>query len=113
MIVKPSTSDTNPHTYIRGCLEIILTRAAMNKLPISYEGVFSACRSIVMVANGGEGLYGTVKMELEKSVNRLAKDLTEFKPEERMNWITEFVDASQWFEKQVVSWTVIKSQNNP
>lgn len=103
--------DNDPHALVRRCLEIILTRDSPDNLPTTYEGIYSACRSIITVSNKGEGLYGTIKMELEKSVNRLAKGLTE-STEDGMNWIVEFVKVCQWFEKQVVSQIVVRLGNS-
>lgn len=103
--------DNDPHALVRRCLQIILTRDNPDNLRTTYEGIYSACRSIVTVSNKGEGLYGTIKMELEKSANRLAKGLTEF-TDEGMNWIVEFVKVCQWFEKQVVSQIVVRSRKS-
>ncbi|KAF9460280.1 Cullin family-domain-containing protein [Collybia nuda] len=94
------THDNDPHALVRRCIEIVLTRDSPDILPTTYEGIYSACRSIVTVSNKGEGLYGTLKMELEKAVNRLAKGLTEF-AKEGMNWVVEFLRVCQWFEKQM------------
>lgn len=78
-----------------------MTRDSGETIPSSYEGIYAACRSVVTVSNKGEGLYGTLTMELEQSVGRLAIDLTT-SAEEGMNWIVEFVKVCQWFELNVV-----------
>jgi cullin-4 len=108
--VKRAAENDGPYALVRRCLQIVLTRDNPDILPTTYEGIYAACRSIVTVSNKGEGLYGAVKMELEKSMNRLAKALMEF-AEEGMNWIIEFVKVCQWFEKQVVSQIAVRLRN--
>jgi hypothetical protein len=80
----------------------VLTRDTDEILPASHEGIYSACRSIVSVCNKGEGLYGMLKLELEKSIGSLARDLLA-ETEQGVQWISVFVKVTQWFETQVVS----------
>lgn len=80
----------------------MLTKGSNESIPITYEAVYSACRSIVCVSNKGEGLYQTLKMEVEQSLARLAQELLEEK-RSAVQWLSVFVDGCNWFEKQVVS----------
>ena len=78
-----------------------MARDSDETIPSSYEGIYTACRSVVTVSNKGEGLYDALRIELEQSVGRLANDLTTG-AEKGMNWITEFVKVCRWFESRVV-----------
>ena len=78
-----------------------MTRASGEVIPASYEAIYTACRSVVTVSNRGDGLYDTLKIELEQSVGGLASDLTT-SAEKGMNWIAEFVKVCRWFELRVV-----------
>jgi hypothetical protein len=101
IVVDKPSDDGKSFALVRRCLRIILTRDSGETIPSTYEGIYAACRYIVTVLNMGEGLYGTLKMELEQSVGRLASDLTSTS-EMGMNWIVEFVRVCQWFELRVV-----------
>lgn len=104
-IVSESNNGDAQFALVRRCIRTILTRNSSETLPATYEGIYTACRSIVTVSNKGEGLYGCLKMELEQCVGRLSKELTETTVE-GMEWITHFVRVCQWFEAQVVSLAV-------
>jgi cullin-4 len=99
--VKRSTDEDGSFALVRRCLRILLTRDSREPLPHTYAAIYAACRSIVTVSKMGEGLYGTLRMELEQSVGRLASDLT-VAVEAGMMWIVEFVKVCQWFEIHVV-----------
>ena len=98
---KPNDGD-DAFALVRRCVRITLTRGTDDVLPASPEGIYSACRSIVSVSNKGEGLYGNLKLELEQCVGRLANDLLA-ETEDGMQWVSFFVQVTQWFETQVVS----------
>lgn len=53
------------------------------------------------MAGKGEGLYQTLRLELERALASLARGLL---GEVRtcVQWLTEFVDVCGWFETQVV-----------
>jgi cullin 4 len=99
--VDPPSEDTKSFQLVRRCLRLLLTRDNSETIPSSFEGIYAACRSIVTTLGMGEGLYGTLKMELEQSVGRLASDLMSA-PETGRKWIVEFVRVCQWFELHVV-----------
>ncbi|RDB27309.1 Cullin-4 [Hypsizygus marmoreus] len=96
---KPSDVDA-PFLLLRRSIRTILTRDTDEALPSTYEGIYSACRYVVTVSNKGEGLYGTLKMELDQSIGRLANGLIGSKAE-GVEWIPDFVKASQWFETKI------------
>ncbi|CAK5279938.1 unnamed protein product [Mycena citricolor] len=71
---------------------------------IAYEGIYWDCHTLVCVQNKGEDLYNELKLELEKSISRLARGLL---PKEAgttssaVSYISEFVASFEWIEKQV------------
>ena len=81
---------------------MILLRDNDETLPSTHEGIYAACRYVVTLSGKGEGLYDTLKMELEQSVGRLAHDLGG-STAGAMEWIMELVGTCRWFEAQVVS----------
>ncbi|KAF8060763.1 Cullin family-domain-containing protein [Lyophyllum atratum] len=99
---RPTNEDTH-FSLLRRSIRTILTRDAVEGLPATYESIYSACRYVVCIANKGEGLYGTLKIELEQAVGRLASSLTAEAVEDGngMKWIEQFVAACGWFEKQI------------
>lgn len=89
-------------TNVRHCIRTILTKGASETLPLSYEEIYTGCRSIVCVSNKGEGLYETFKMEMDQSLNRL-KELLVTEKRTGVEWVAAFVEGCEWFETQVVS----------
>ncbi|KAK7064545.1 CULLIN-2 domain-containing protein [Favolaschia claudopus] len=83
----------------------------------TFEAIYNECFSAVCVANTGENLYGTLKLELEQAISVLCRqllaarktapstksghDLDVEAAEEAANWLTKFVADCQWFEEQV------------
>ncbi|GLB36813.1 putative cullin family protein [Lyophyllum shimeji] len=101
-----ATQPTDESSYLnqlRRSIRTILTRNSGEPLPTTYEGIYSACRYVVCVANKGEGLYGTLRIELEQSIGRLANSLSagEVAKDQGVEWIEKFVEACDWFEKQI------------
>ncbi|KIM81855.1 hypothetical protein PILCRDRAFT_821213 [Piloderma croceum F 1598] len=99
--VKSCPDHPTEFTQVRRCIRTLLTRRANETMPITYEAIYSACRSIVCVSNKGEGLYQTLRMELEYSLSRRAKELLDEKCT-GSQWIAKFVETCDQFEKQVV-----------
>ncbi|KAJ6604271.1 Cullin family-domain-containing protein [Mycena vulgaris] len=66
-----------------------------------YEDIYNECRSAVCVLDAGESLYQKLKLELEQSVSRLSKNLTEKNHGPGQIWLKQFVEACVWFETQV------------
>ncbi|KZT24381.1 Cullin-4B [Neolentinus lepideus HHB14362 ss-1] len=85
---------------LRACIRILLTTDPQDKLPLTYEGIYTACQSLVDIADRGEDVYQKFKMELDQCVGRLARLLAESE-EEHTKWIIPFVGVCAWFEKQV------------
>ncbi|KAG6865824.1 hypothetical protein C0991_011443 [Blastosporella zonata] len=80
------------------------------RLPVSYEGIYSACRSIVATGNRGAELYDKLRLELEQSLIRLANNLgtkeIEWKDKGEKDdlpilWISAFIADCDWFEQQI------------
>ncbi|KII86249.1 hypothetical protein PLICRDRAFT_55976 [Plicaturopsis crispa FD-325 SS-3] len=85
---------------VRGCIRMLLQKDGTDVLPATYEGIYSACRSIVCISNRGEGLYENLKIEIEQCAVRLARSLSDDKAT-GVEWIKVFNDACGWFERQV------------
>ncbi|KAH7907189.1 Cullin-4B [Hygrophoropsis aurantiaca] len=96
---KASGSDNN-FVLLRACMRFVLAKDSKDRLPASYETIYSACRSVVCVAGKGEGLYGALTMEIVQSVARLAGEL-EKKGKEGLDWIAQLVEICAWFETQI------------
>ena len=87
-------------SLLRHCVRIILTRETTDALPITYERIFALCRDAVVVHNQGEILANVVKIELDKSVALLERDLAD-DISEGVGFASSFAKALTWFEKQV------------
>ncbi|KAG6844878.1 hypothetical protein H0H87_002823 [Tephrocybe sp. NHM501043] len=79
--------------------------------PTTYEAIYSACRSVVTVANRGEDLYDKLRLELQQSIGQLSTALATReievldkgdKHELPILWVTEFVRVCDWFEKTIL-----------
>ncbi|KAF8637776.1 hypothetical protein AX17_002585 [Amanita inopinata Kibby_2008] len=84
---------------LRRCIRIILTREHPEVIKTTHEAIYSACRSIVVVANKGEGLYSTLKLELEQCVGQLSGILCGLSVK-GIDWIVQFVSVCEWFGTQ-------------
>lgn len=98
---QPPAADKQLRLIIR-CIRMILTRdpGPTDILPTSYENIYTACQALVTVHKQGEGLYGDVKIELEKSIRPLSRALA-VSTEKNTAWITTFNQALAWFEQQI------------
>ncbi|KAK2464856.1 hypothetical protein APHAL10511_002932 [Amanita phalloides] len=96
---KPAPEDVQL-TLLRRCIRIVLTKEYPEVIPTTYETVYNACRSIVAVADKGEGLYDTLKLELEYCTGRLTRILAELEVK-GIEWITHFVNICEWFGTQI------------
>lgn len=87
---------------VKRSIRLLLTNNSHEKLPGTYERIFNACRTVVSVAQKGEGLYENLKIEVERCNNELARVL---KGDTRngVEWLVALVEASEWYEKRVVS----------
>ncbi|KAF9012551.1 Cullin family-domain-containing protein [Cyathus striatus] len=81
-------------------IRVILDRQSTAPPPWSYEAIYSACRTIVTEVGTGEGLYDTLKIEVERCVDRLAKDLAAC-TNTGVPRLAYFIATSKWFGKQV------------
>ncbi|KAJ7071490.1 Cullin-4B [Mycena amicta] len=75
------------------------------KLPVTYENIYGACFFAVCVADTGAELYDKVKDELQKTADRLGREIFGMgEPKDAdaaAKWIEQFVSKCSWFEKQV------------
>ncbi|KAJ6519453.1 Cullin-4B [Mycena sanguinolenta] len=105
---------------LQQCIRRLLMRDNGGGLPATCEAIYNECFSVVCVANTGEGLYATLKLELEQVVSSLCNGLLSLpkttpstKPGPDSDtadvtaavvageWITKFVETCKWFEKKV------------
>ncbi|KZT68852.1 Cullin-domain-containing protein [Daedalea quercina L-15889] len=99
--IKPSTGGPGDKDFALATrsVRVLLDKHDRDGLPVAYEYVYRACRSVVDVYNRGEGLYENVRLELEKCVGTLAKELLQVKAEE-VEWLVSFNETCAWFEKR-------------
>ncbi|KAI0727582.1 Cullin-4B [Fomitopsis betulina] len=98
--VKPSIGPGDKDFgLVTRSVRVLLNKHGSEPIPAAYEYIYRACRSVVDVYNRGEGLYETVKLELEKCVGSLAKELLQDKAGE-VEWLLKFNETCAWFEKQ-------------
>jgi cullin-4 len=81
------------------CIRIVLTKEHPEIIQTTYEAIYNTCRSIVTVSGKGEGLYSTLKLELEKCTSQLSKILRQLDAK-GIDWIGQFVDICEWFNTQ-------------
>lgn len=81
---------------------MLLTNGSKDKLPGTYERIFSACRNVVFFAKKGEGLYENLRVEVERCTLELARVLRH-DARTGVEWCKAFIEASEWYQKRVVS----------
>lgn len=100
--VKPSNGGGDKDfALVTRSVRVLLNKQGSDNLPASYEYIYRACRSVVDVYNRGEGLYETLKLELEKCVGILARELLQDKARD-VERLLKFNETCAWFEKQTV-----------
>lgn len=104
MLESPLPAGDKQLVLLQRCIRTVLTRhpGADDTIPATYEGIYNACRSVIMVSHLGDKLYDILRIELEQSIRRLSKVLTE-STEMETKWITTFNKALKWFDDQIVS----------
>ncbi|KDQ49578.1 hypothetical protein JAAARDRAFT_42751 [Jaapia argillacea MUCL 33604] len=100
--IKPLTQTFFDPLYVslKRSIRILLTKSSNEKLPLTYEAIYTACRSLVVAGGKGEGVWEVLKMEMEGCVGRLAKELVE-DGREGVEWLKVFVEVCGWFEGRV------------
>ncbi|KAF7367229.1 CULLIN-2 domain-containing protein [Mycena sanguinolenta] len=105
---------------LQQCIRRLLTRDNGGGLPATFEAIYNECFSVVCVSNAGEGLYATLKLELEQVVSSLCRELLSLpkttptlksSPESddadvaaasvAKEWINKFVKTCKEFEGKV------------
>ena len=81
-------------------MRVILTRDAVDPLPLTYERIYALCRDVVVIDNKGETLADMLRIELNQSVTRLENGLRD-DISEGVGFALPFAEALTWFEKQV------------
>ncbi|KAI0358895.1 Cullin-4B [Trametes cingulata] len=100
--IKPTAESTNEadYTLVRRTIRMLLTPGETGALPATYDRISRACRAAVSEAGRGEGLYDAVKMELERCVGTIERELLN-ESRKGVEWLVPFTEACAWFEKQV------------
>jgi len=102
---------------LKQCISRLLMRDSGGSLPATFEAIYSECFSVVCVLNTGEDLYTNLKLELERAVGSLCRELLSARKailgpksddekvageaEIAAMWLNKFVETCKWFEKQV------------
>ena len=81
-------------------MHIILTRDAIDALPLTYERIYALCRDAVVIHRKAEILGDILKKVLDQSVARLERGLAD-DISEGVSFAVPFADALTWFEKQL------------
>ena len=104
LVVGPLPAGDKQLALLRRCIRTILTRlpGPNDTIPVTYEGIYNACRSVIVVSHLGDELHNILRIELEQSIGRLSKALTE-STETDTKWITSFNKTLKWFDDQIVS----------
>lgn len=77
--------------------------SGQDPLPATYEGIYNACRSAVVISGLGEELYNILKIGMEQSIGSMLRLLANSR-DEKVAWMTLFNDLFTRFEEQNVSW---------
>ncbi|KAK7688012.1 hypothetical protein QCA50_008382 [Cerrena zonata] len=85
---------------VKRTIRVLFLRGNRDRLPATYDRIKEACRSVICSANKGDGVYENFKLELERCIGDLVKSL-ENEQKQGVDYIVPFIDACQWFEKQV------------
>ena len=104
LVESPLPAGDKQLALLRRCIRTILTRlpGPNDTIPATYEGIYNACRSVIAVSHLGDELHNILRIELEQSIGRLSKALTE-STETDTKWITFFNKTLKWFDDQIVS----------
>lgn len=87
---------------LKRCLRVLLVKDGRDALPATYEEIYRACRAVVCVHGRGEGLYGDVRLELERCIGSLSASLLDNQAQET-DWLLPFIEVCVWFGRQAVS----------
>ena len=89
---------------LRCCTRFLLTRGSQTEmLPGTFEGVYTACCSLVRVPGQGEKLYEMLVMEIDQCNVRLLRELEAARDTANLtDWLAQFVQVCEWFESRVV-----------
>ncbi|KAF8650603.1 hypothetical protein AX16_005173 [Volvariella volvacea WC 439] len=115
-----AATERDPHLdLVRRCISVLLAKDTYENVPATYEVIYRACQYVITVAGRGEDLYGSLKLELEKGLGKLASkllqadadtgtamDVDELPAESKagqsaIRWLSKFVEACDWFENQI------------
>ncbi|RXW16982.1 hypothetical protein EST38_g8876, partial [Candolleomyces aberdarensis] len=94
---------TRQFNDVRRCIVTLLTPSRDPPSPFwcTYESIYSACRSVVVVHDDGQRLHHTLRQYLDREMaTSLCKILLEAE-EEPVEWIALLVKFCEWFETQV------------
>ena len=98
---QPESVYDREFVLVRQTIRILLERGTAEKLPATYEKIYAACQAVVCNARKGEGLYDSLKLEMERCLGSLLRGLLDT-PQTGIVWLDPFIQACEWFDKQVV-----------
>ncbi len=73
----------------------------MDILPVTYERIYSTCRSAITTSPIGDSLYDYLRIELEKAVGQMVTGMVTL-AENDVAWISSLNESFKWFEDQIV-----------
>lgn len=109
---QPETVYDREFGLVRHTIRVVLAKDTADKLPATYEKIYAACQAVVCNAQKGEGIYDNLKLELERCFRNLLKELLD-NAQSGIKWLEPFIQACEWFDKQVVSSTALSMSGCP
>jgi len=73
----------------------------MDIIPVTYERIYSTCRSAIITSPIGDSLYDHLRIELEKAVGQLVTEMVTLGKND-VAWISSLNEYFKWFEDQIV-----------
>lgn len=102
----PQTVQDEDLNLLKRTIRTILTEEHPEPLATSNERIYTACRIVVCVSGRGQGLFDTLRIELEQYVARLARSLSSQKEQDPSKWIMHVVRDSSYFTSRIVRFPI-------
>lgn len=98
---RPESTYDQDLALVRHTIHVLLTRSHSEPLTVSYSRIQASCQSVVRNAHKAEGILNTLESQIGTCCRVLERDLCA--DEAGFAWLKLFVAASEWYEKQTVS----------
>jgi hypothetical protein len=80
------------------------------KLPTSLEGLYQACKTLILVHSKGGEIHDRVRLDLERSAGGILRILREAAAaSDGEAWIEIVVKGWDWWSERVVSWPPLRT----